>query len=95
MRVARAVFGVTRDGSPIELFSLENGNGMAVRAMTLGATLTAVEVPDRGGDRDNVTLYLETAEEYVQGHPCLGSVCGRYANRIAGGRFVLDGVEYR
>ncbi|NMC19695.1 MAG: galactose mutarotase, partial [Thermogutta sp.] len=47
------------------------------------------------GDRDNVTLYLETAEEYVQGHPCLGSVCGRYANRIAGGRFVLDGVEYR
>lgn len=95
MHVTRAVFGLARDGSAIELFSLENGNGMVVRAMTLGATLTAVEVPDRTGDRDNVTLYLETAEEYVQGHPCFGSVCGRYANRIALGRFVLDGVEYR
>lgn len=95
MRVTRAVFGAARDGSPIELFTLENGNGMVVRAMTLGATLTAVEVPDRAGKRENVTLYLETAEQYVQGHPCFGSVCGRYANRIAQGRFVLDGVEYR
>lgn len=95
MRVTRVVFGAARDGSPIELFTLENGNGMVVRAMTLGATLTAVEVPDRAGKRENVTLYLETAEEYVQGHPCFGSVCGRYANRIAQGRFLLDGVEYR
>jgi len=68
---------------------------MLVRAMTLGATLTAVETPDRRGHRENVTLYLETADEYIKGHPCFGSVCGRYANRIAGGRFVLDGVEYR
>ncbi len=95
MRVTRADFGLARDGSAIEIFSLENGNGMVVRVMTLGATLTAVEVPDRTGRRDNVTLYLETAEQYVKGHPCFGSVCGRYANRIAQGRFVLDGVEYR
>lgn len=95
MQVTQSVFGVARDGSPIELFTLENAGGMVVRAMTLGATLTAVEVPDRTGKRDNVTLYLETAEEYVKGHPCFGSVCGRYANRIALGRFVLDGVEYR
>ena len=63
--------------------------------MTYGATLTAVETPDREGRLTNVTLALDSLADYLRGHPCLGSTIGRYANRIALGRFQLDGTEYR
>ena len=63
--------------------------------MTYGATITAVEVPNRRGRMANVTLSLESPEDYLSGHPCFGSTIGRYANRIAKGRFRLGGVEYR
>ncbi|ASV74877.1 Aldose 1-epimerase [Thermogutta terrifontis] len=95
MKVTREVFGKTPEGQEVYLYQLENGRGLTVRAMSLGATLTAVEYPDREGKRENVTLYLETLEDYLRGHPCFGSVCGRYANRIAKGRFELDGVVYQ
>jgi aldose 1-epimerase len=62
--------------------------------MTYGATLVAVETPDRNGKFENVTLHLDSLAEYLAGHPCFGSICGRYANRIAQGKFTLEGVQY-
>jgi aldose 1-epimerase len=62
--------------------------------MTFGATLISVETPDRHGRIAPITLHLNTLEEYTAGNPCLGTVCGRYANRIAKARFTLDGVEH-
>ena len=95
MKVTTKVYGKMPDGQEVYMYQLENGRGLTVRAMSLGATLTAVEYPDRDGRSENVTLYLETLEDYLKGHPCFGSVCGRYANRIAKGRFELDGVVYQ
>lgn len=95
MKVESQVFGTMPDGDPVALYTLDNGRGLVVRAMSLGATITAVEFADREGKRENVTLYLETLDDYLRGHPCFGSVCGRYANRIAKGQFQLDGVTYQ
>jgi aldose 1-epimerase len=63
--------------------------------MTYGATPISVKTPDRGGKLANVTLYLDTFDDYLRGHPLFGSVVGRYANRIAGARFTVDGSEVR
>jgi len=94
MTVSKQAFGRTKDGANVDLYTLANTAGMKIKVMTCGATLVAVEVPDRAGKRDNVTLHLDSFAEYRDGHPCLGSICWRYANRIAKGTFTLDGVEY-
>jgi aldose 1-epimerase len=94
MTISKQAFGRTRDKAAVDLYTLTNAAGMKVKVMTYGATLIAVEVPDRQGNRDNVTLGLNSFTEYESGHPCLGPTCGRFANRIAKGRFTLDGVEY-
>ncbi len=92
--VQKSDFGQMPDGSPIELYTLTNASGMRATVMNYGATLTSVQVPDRDGRMDNVTLYLDTSEDYLRGHPLFGSVVGRYANRIAGASFRLDDVRY-
>ena len=94
MNVTQQPFGQTADGKAVDLYTLDNGRGMRVRIMTYGAILTAVEAPDRAGKSANVTLYLDTLKDYLAGHPMFGAVVGRYANRIGGARFTLDGVEY-
>jgi aldose 1-epimerase len=78
----------------VDLFMLDNGRGLTVRVMTYGATITAVEAPDRAGKRANVLLYGETLDQYLAGLPA-GAVIGRYANRIGGAKFSIDGVEYK
>jgi aldose 1-epimerase len=88
-------FGRTGDGRSVELYTLTNARGLVVRVMTYGATLIAVEAPDRAGRFANVTLYLDRWEDYLAGHPSLGSTVGRYANRIAHARFVIDGREFK
>lgn len=94
MKINITDFGKTTSGDTVKLYTLSNPAGVKVKLMTLGATLVTVETPDRAGQVAPITLHLNTLEEYLAGHPCLGSVCGRFANRIAKGRFTLDGVEY-
>ncbi len=94
MSVEKEPFGKTRDGSGVDLYTLSSPGGITVKVMTFGATLVSVQVPDREGERGEVTLNMDSFAEYAKGHPCFGSICGRYANRIAGGKFTLDGVEY-
>ena len=94
LNVQQTAYGTTADGTQVDLFTLTNRHGLAAKVITYGATLIAVEVPDRNGHRDNVTLYLDSLEDYLAGHPLFGSVVGRYANRIAGAKFNLDGVNY-
>ncbi len=86
--------GTLRDGTPVDQYTLTNSNHVEVRVLTYGATLTAVIVPDRRGQCRNVTLYLDRLEDYEAGHPLFGSVVGRYANRIAGAAFSLDGQRF-
>ena len=94
MSINKEPFGKTPDGAAVDLYTLTNAHGLQVKIMTYGATITSVEVPDRDGQLANVTLALDSLDDYLKGHPYLGSTVGRYANRIAKGKFTLDGKEY-
>ena len=74
---------------------LSNGNGMRVRVLEHGCSIVSVEVPDREGRLADVALGFSDASEYRRRHPYFGCVVGRYGNRIAGGRFCLDGQTYQ
>jgi aldose 1-epimerase len=87
-------FGKTADGRAVTLFVLTNVNGLRVRAITYGGIITSLEVPDRAGAMADVVLGFDRLDGYLTDHPYFGAVVGRYANRIAGGRFTLDGRTY-
>jgi aldose 1-epimerase len=87
-------FGKTSDGTPVELYVLTNGK-MTVKVMTYGAIVTEIDVPDRNGKLANVVLGFDDLASYLRGHPHFGAATGRFANRIAKGRFTLDGREYK
>lgn len=91
----RSDFGQLPDGTKIEAVTLTGANGVRARVMTLGATLQSLEAPDRSGTLADITLGHDTAAEYVTQPNFWGQTVGRYANRIAGGRFTLDGKSYQ
>jgi aldose 1-epimerase len=92
--VSRAVFGKTPDGQPVDVYTLTNVNGVEVRAITFGGIITSIRIPDRAGTLDDVALGFNDLEPYLRNPPYFGAIIGRYANRIAKGRFVLDGRTY-
>jgi aldose 1-epimerase len=93
--VSRQPFGTLPDGSAVEVFTLTNANGVEVRAMTYGGIIVSLRVPDRNGRVDDVVLGYDTAAQYATNNsPYFGAIVGRYANRIAKGRFTLDGRTY-
>ena len=94
MSVQKDVFGKTANSQTVDRYTLTNAHGLRAAIMTYGATIISVETPDGAGKLDNITLALDSLDDYLKGHPCLGSTIGRFANRIAKGRFTLDGVEY-
>jgi aldose 1-epimerase len=94
-RIERTPFGRLADGSAVEAFRLANARGFAVRVLTYGATIQAIEAPDRQGKMADVVLGYADFHDYVDKPQNFGVVVGRYGNRIAGGRFTLDGTEYR
>jgi aldose 1-epimerase len=93
-RVERAHFGKLSDGTPVERFTLANSGGMEIGVITFGGVITSIRVPDRSGQLDAVVLGYRTLEEYVADTAHFGALTGRYANRIAGARFTLDGRTY-
>ena len=93
--VTRASFGHLADGRAVEAVTLVNARGMSATVIAHGATLQAMQVPGRDGTLADVTLGHATLSEYLAQPQYFGSSVGRVANRIAGGRFVLDGAEYR
>jgi aldose 1-epimerase len=92
-RIEATRFGALPDGSPAHVFTLTNARGLVAKLTDYGATLTALHVPDREGRLADVVLGFDTVEPYLGGHPYFGSTVGRVANRIAWGRFTLDGRE--
>ena len=92
--ITKAPFGKTEDGTPVEIYTLTNKHGMKVKIMTYGALVTEIHVPDRNGKFDDVALGFDNLDAYLKGHPYFGAIIGRVANRIAKGKFVLEGKAY-
>lgn len=88
-------FGQLPDGQPVELYTLTNGKGVEAAIMTYGGILVSLRVPDRHGLPADIVLGYGRLEDYVKNNPYFGCITGRYANRIARGRFILEGKEYR
>jgi aldose 1-epimerase len=80
--------------SPISVFTLSNARGLQVRVMEYGATILSIRVPDRRGRIDDVVLGFDSLADYLTSPRYFGAVVGRYGNRIAQGRFVIDGTTY-
>lgn len=92
--VTREAFGHLADGTQVDQFTLTNRTGMVVQAITYGGIITSLRVPDRSGQCDDVVLGYDDLAGYLEENPYFGAIIGRYGNRIAGGRFTLDGETY-
>jgi aldose 1-epimerase len=88
-------FGQLPDGRQVRAFALENPDGSTVRIMELGATILELQVPDSNGKLEDVVLGFDNLEPYLDVGPYFGAVVGRYGNRIAKGRFSIDGETYQ
>ena len=93
--VTETLFGTTPNGEEVTSYTLTNAHGLRATVIEYGAILVSLEVPDRHGKLADIALGFDDLDSYVKRNPLFGAVVGRYANRIAGARFKLDGVEHR
>jgi aldose 1-epimerase len=91
--ITKEPWGCAPEGE-VERYTLVSDRGSVVRILTYGGIVQSIEVPDRHGERANVALGFDNLGDYLTRSPYFGTITGRYANRIAGGTFILDGVRY-
>lgn len=94
-KITKESFGKLKDGKEISIYTLVNAKGFKARITNYGAKIVSIEVPDRNGKLADVTMGYKNAEGYEAGDHYFGSIVGRYANRIAKGKFTLDGTDYK
>lgn len=94
MRIAKHPYGITADGVAVDRYTLTNAAGMSACIITFGGIVVRLDVPDRDGNVADVVLGYDSLETYEQNPPYMGAIVGRFANRIAHGRFVLGGKQY-
>ncbi len=97
--ITKADFGKTPDGTPVEIYTLQNARGAEARIMTYGGIVQSLKMPDKNGKLGDIVLGFDnldgyTNDHYVKNCPYFGALIGRYGNRIAGGQFTLDGHTY-
>ena len=92
--ISQSPFGKTADGTPVEIYTLRNDKGCEARIMTYGGIVVSLKVPDKNGNFGDVVLGYDKLDDYVKNSPFFGALVGRYGNRIAKGKFTLDGKEY-
>ena len=93
--ITKKPYGTTADGVAVAEYTLANGAGMEVTIITYGGIITSIRVPGRDGRIGNVALGLASLREYETKSPYFGAITGRFANRIAEGKFTLDGVTHQ
>lgn len=94
-KMTQQPFGKTPAGEDVALYTLTNSKGFAAAITTFGGIVVSLKAPDRAGRAADVVFGFENLEGYLKGHPYFGAIIGRYGNRIAKGRFTLDGVAYK
>jgi aldose 1-epimerase len=94
-QISRQSFGQTKDGTPVNLFTLRNNKGAEVGICNYGGLVIFMKVPDRNGHFGDVVLGYDNVADYINATPYFGAMIGRYGNRIAKGKFTLDGVQYK
>lgn len=94
MSVTKTLYGTMPDGTPVDCYTLTNGNGTSASFITLGATWTSMLVKDRDGNLADVVLGYDSLELYIKNPPHFGAPIGRNANRIGGGVYTLNGKTY-
>jgi len=92
--VEASKFGALKDGTAVDMYTLKNAKGSIAKVITYGATLVELWVPDKEGKLGDVVLGFDNIQGYEAKHPWFGATVGRVANRIAKGKFTLDGHEY-
>jgi aldose 1-epimerase len=92
--VEKSSFGKLGDGTEIEQYTLTNAKGAVAKVITYGATLSELWIPDKAGKNADVVLGFDNVASYAGDHPFFGATVGRYGNRIAKGKFSIDGKEY-
>ncbi|UII23448.1 aldose epimerase family protein [Fulvivirga ligni] len=92
--ITKEDFGTTADGEKVEEYTLTNSNGVEMKVITLGGIITSFKAPDNKGNMGDVVLGFREVKPYETESPYIGAIIGRYGNRIAKGKFSLDGQEY-
>ena len=92
--VVRKPFGTTQRGEAVSEYTLKNAHGIELQVLDYGGIIVSLRVPDRTGWLDDVVLGFDSLSDYERGSPYFGALIGRYGNRIAHGRFTLDGRTY-
>jgi len=94
-KMTKQSFGKTPAGEEVALYTLTNSKGITATITTYGGIVVSLQVPDQAGKLADVVLGFDTLDGYLKGHPYFGAIIGRYGNRIAKGRFTLDGVTHK
>ena len=94
MSIEKSNFGKTADGQQVVMYTLKNDKGITVKVLNFGGVIYSMEVPDKNGKTVNVSANYEKISDYEKIRPFFGSLVGRYGNRIAKGKFTVDGKEY-
>jgi aldose 1-epimerase len=94
MDLQQLPYGKTGDDQQVDQFIIANNKGITAQITNYGGILVGLQMPDRNGRIDNICLGFDDLEGYLQDHPFFGTIVGRFANRISGGRFYLDGKSY-
>jgi len=92
--IEKSEFGKTQDGTSVDQYVLKNANGVELKVITYGGRITSLKVPNKDGMFENVILGFDNIKDYEKDNPFFGALIGRFGNRIAQGKFTLDGEEY-
>ena len=94
MTIQKEIYAQFNDDEIIYSFTLKNKRGVEVKILNFGGIITAIKTPDKSGHIENITLGHNSLQHYIDDNSYLGAIIGRYGNRIANGKFILEGVLY-
>jgi len=92
--ITKVIYGEMPDGTTVDKYTLENSNGMKIEMISYGGIITSWTAPNNKGTYENVVLGYDSLGQYIEETPYFGAIIGRFGNRIAKGKFSIDGTEY-